>query len=121
MKNIVDAKNLVERLTQSLNTWAVELKTPRLETYINQTQARLADIREEATSVSNVASITALDRAENSLNLAKDYLEKQLFNQTVTELMNAKKSEEQAVIALKPTATSSDFASVTGTSAVLRP
>jgi hypothetical protein len=123
--NVTEAKNLIERMTLMLNDWAVELKTPRLESYINQTETRLTALRAEATSVSNSASLTALNQAETSLNLAKDYLEKQLFNQTVTELVNAKESEEQAVNALKPAASSGSTNSTsptnTGPSAVRKP
>jgi hypothetical protein len=119
VSNYIDeAKKLIERITLSLNDWAVELKAPRLADYINQTETRLTTIKEEATSASNAASLTAINQAETSLNLAKDYLQKQQYNQTVTALVNAKEAEEQAAQALKPTTAPSatDATALTGSS-----
>ena len=110
---VAEAKKIVEHATQAFNDWAVYLKTLRLESYINQTETRLTSIRQEATSVSNTASLAALNKAETSLSLARDYLAKQLLNQTVAALVNSKESEVQAVKALTPVATT-DATSITG-------
>ncbi len=110
---VAEAKNLLERITQALNEWAVYLKTPRLESYINQTETRLTSIKQEATLVSNTASLSAVNKAENSLSLARDYLAKQMLNQTVAALVDAKESEVQAVKALTPV-TTTNATSITG-------
>jgi DNA repair exonuclease SbcCD ATPase subunit len=109
-KYLHEAKNLITRLTDAINTLAVELKAPKLESYINHTETRLINLRQEASITTNTASLTALKQAENSVTLAKDYYEKQLFNQTVAALMEAKESEKQAVEALRPNASVSDSA-----------
>jgi hypothetical protein len=107
-----EAKSLIDELTQHLSNIATELSTQRLEAYIATTETRLAAIKQTALSTSNTASLTAVGQAETSLNLAKTYLEEQLVNQTVTALVNSKESEETAVAALKPSATSSSGASL---------
>ena len=99
-------RNLFVQLTEGLNDWGAELKTSRLGSYIIQTQDRLIVIRQEATAVSNTASITALNQAQTQLTSAKDYLQKQMLNQTVAALVDAKQSEDQAIKALTPTTTS---------------
>ena len=114
---ITEADNSIKQLMASLNDWTTELKAQRLEKYINQTETRLTAIRLQATSVSITGSLTALQQAETSINLAKGYLEKQLYNQTITELISARESEEQAIQALKPYAAPSDSASTTSSSA----
>jgi DNA repair exonuclease SbcCD ATPase subunit len=100
------ARNLIEQLTQALNDLAAELKSSRLELYITHTETRLTDIRQNATAVSNTASIAALDEAQTSLAQAKDYLQRQMLNQTVAALIDAKESEAQAIKALTPTTNS---------------
>lgn len=117
--NLAEAKTLGERLLNSLNNIASDLKTQRIATYINQTETRLAAIREKAESLSNTASLAALDNAENSLDNAKEYLESQRINDTLIELANSKASEEEAVEYLQPTASSWDSTS-TGTSSAFR-
>jgi hypothetical protein len=102
--NLVEAKTLGTLLLSSLNNIAYDLKSSRIVTYINQTEARLAAIREKAESLSNTASLAALDSAETSLENAKEYLEIQRINDTLSELANSKVSEEEAVKYLQPTA-----------------
>jgi len=114
---ITATDNSIKQLMAALNDWTTELKTQRLENYINQTETRLTAIRLQANSVSVTVSLTALQQAETSVDLAKEYLEKQLYNQTITELINARESEEQAIQALKPYATPTDSANTTSSSA----
>jgi hypothetical protein len=118
--NLAEAKTLGERLLNSLNNIASDLKTQRIATYINQTETRLAAIREKAESLSNTASLAALDSAETSLKNAKEYLESQRINDTLSELANSKASEEEAVEYLQPTASSVNSIS-TRTSNALQP
>ena len=113
---ITEANNSIKQLMAALNDLTTELKAQRIEEYINQTETRLTAIRLQA-SVSITVSLTSLQQAETSINLAKGYLEKQLYNQTITELISARESEEQAVQALKPYAAPSDSVSTTSSSA----
>lgn len=114
---ITEADNSIKQLMTTLNDWTTELKAQRLEKYINQTETRLTAIRLQVTSVSITGSLTALQQAETSINLAKGYLEKQLYSQTITELISARESEEQAIQALKPYAAPSDSANTSSSSA----
>jgi DNA repair exonuclease SbcCD ATPase subunit len=111
LANLAEAKTLGERLSNFLNNIASDLKTQRIATYINQTETRLATIREKAESLSNTDSLEALNNAETSLDNAKEYLESQRINDTLSELANSKESEEEAVEYLKPTASSLDSTS----------
>ena len=99
-----EAKTFIARLTESFK---------RLATYITQTEARLSAIKENATQQQNTAAITAVNQAEVSLSNARAYLDKQLINQTLTELSNSKESEIQAVSYLTPTASVSSSDSAT--------
>ena len=109
--NLADAKALIDSLVNALNDIAANLKIQRLQTYIAQTEVRLATIKETATSLLNTASLAAVNNAETSLNNAKEYLEKQQINETLTELANSQASEEEAVAYLKPAASSSNITS----------
>jgi len=119
--NLADAKALIDRLVNALNNIAANLKIQRLQTYIAQTEVRLAAIKETAISLSSTASLAALDNAETSLNNAKEYLEKQQINETLSELANSRASEEEAVEYLKPTASSSSLTSSSRPNAVQVP
>jgi cytochrome c556 len=119
--NIADAKALIDSLVNALNSIATDLKIQRLQTYIAQTEVRLAAIKETAISLSNTASLTALNNAETSLDNAKEYLEKQQINETLSELANSRASEEEAVEYLKPTASSSNLTSSSRPNAVQVP
>jgi tetratricopeptide (TPR) repeat protein len=121
LANLAEAKTFGERLLNSLNNIASDLKIQRIATYINQTETRLDAIREKAESLSNADSLTALDNAENSLDNAKEYLESQRINDTLSELANSKASEEEAVDYLKPTASSLDSTSTETPNAVKLP
>ena len=106
--NLAEAKTLSATLINTVNKLATDLKTQRLQTYINQTETRLATIREKAESISNIASLAALDNAETSLDNAKAYLESQRINETLSALANSRASEEEAIEYLEPTTTSRD-------------
>jgi hypothetical protein len=121
LANLAEAKTLGERLLSSLNNIASDLKIQRIAAYINQTETRLAAIREKAESLSNTASLTALDNAETSLDNAKEYLESQRINDTLSELANSKESEEEAIGYLKPTTSSAEPTSSSSTNAVQLP
>jgi primosomal protein N'' len=106
--NLAEAENLSDRLLAFLNNFAADLKTQRLQTYISQAETRLAAIREKAESVSNTASLAALDNAEVSLGNAKEYLEDQQINETLNALTSSKQSEDEAVEYLQIAASSTD-------------
>jgi hypothetical protein len=116
--NLDEAKTLGERLLKSLTNIAYDLKTRRIATYINQTETRLAVIKEKAESLSNTASLAALNSAETSLDNAKEYLENQRINDTLSELANSKASEEEAVKYLQPTASSLNSTSTITSNAI---
>ncbi len=111
LNNLTEAKTLIEGLVDALNNIATNLKIQRLQTYIAQTEVRLAAIKETAISLSNIASLEAVTNAETSLNNAKEYLEKQQINETLTELANSRANEEEAVEYLKPATASSNLTS----------
>jgi hypothetical protein len=111
LNNLADAKALIDSLVNALNNIAANLKIQRLQTYIAQTEVRLTTIKETALSLSNTASLEALNSAETSLSSAKEYLEKQQINETLSELANSRASEEEAVAYLKPAASSSNLTS----------
>jgi primosomal protein N'' len=119
--NLAEAKTLSGRLLTFLNNFAADLKTQRLQTYINQTETRLATLREKAESVSNTASLAALDNAESSLDNAKEYLENQKLNETLTALTSSKQSEEEAVKYLQTAASSTDTTSRSAPTAIQTP
>jgi hypothetical protein len=102
-----EAKTLIENLLSNVNTLAATLKVQRLEAYVTQTEARLATLRTEATTAQNAASLTALNSADASLASAKDYLEKQQINETLSALVSSKASEEKAAAYLNPAASTS--------------
>ena len=109
--NLAEAKTIGSKIIDFLANFAVDLKTQRLQTYINQTETRLATIREKAESVLNTASLAALDDAETSLDNAKEYLENQQITETLDELTDSKQSEEEAVEYLNTAASSTDATS----------
>jgi hypothetical protein len=119
--NLAEAKALSDKLLSLVNQFAVDLKTQRLQTYIIQTETRLAVIREKAELASNTASLAALETAETSLDNAKDYLENQQINETLSELANSRASEEEAVEYLKIGVSSQDSTSSIASSAVQPP
>jgi hypothetical protein len=119
--NLAEAKNLIDTLLNSVNTFATDLKTQRLQTYISQTEARLAAIRKKAEAVSNTASLTALENAETSLDNAKDYLSSQRISETLSALANSRASEEKAIEYLEPSVSSRDSTSSTALKAVQPP
>jgi len=108
LNNTAEAKGLVENLLSNVNTLAATLKVQRLEAYVAQTEARLAALRTEATTAQNAASLTALNSADASLANAKEYLEKQQINETLSALTSSKASEEKAAAYLKPAASTSN-------------
>ena len=85
------------RLLIAVSDLARDLGTQRLQAYINQSETRLATIREEAELQLNSASLSALNEAQTSLNNARDFLQNQQINETLSELTNSKESEEKAL------------------------
>ena len=121
LADLAEVETLGERLLSSLSNIASDLKIQRIATYINETETRLAAIRAKAESLSNTASLAALNSAEVSLDNAKEYLESQRISDTLSELANSKESEEQAVEYLKPTASSVNSTPTSSTNAVRLP
>ncbi len=118
-----EAKNLIDDLTQSLSNLATQLSSQRFEAYIAETQTRLTAIKQTATSSSNTVSLTAVNEAQTSLDQAKTYLASQMYNQTVTALVNSKQSEQTAVtaLALKPNATTTSSTSLSNSPTAAAP
>ena len=102
-ENLSEARALINILSDNLNELAIELKVQRLSTYIAETQVRLEALKARAISIANTVSLTYVNLAEDSLNNAKEYLEQQLINQTLTELADSKDNELQAEKILTPT------------------
>jgi len=102
-ENLSEARALINILSDNLNELAIELKVQRLSTYIAETQVRLEALKARAISIANTVSLTYVNLAEDSLSNAKEYLEQQLINQTLTELADSKDSELQAEKILNPT------------------
>jgi cytochrome c556/predicted Zn-dependent protease len=120
-ENLAEAKTLSDRILTVINNFAADLKITRITAYINQTQQRLDAIRETAEATSNEASLAAVDNAETSLNNAREYLEEQKINETLSELANSKASEDEAVEYLRPTATAVDTTANRTPTATLSP
>ena len=102
-ENLSEARALINILSDNLNELAIELKVQRLSTYIAETQVRLEALKARAISIANTVSLTYVNLAEDSLSNAKEYLEQQLINQTLTELADSKDNELQAEKILTPT------------------
>lgn len=109
LRNIDEAKSLSDSIIAVLRDFAINLKTTRLETYIENTEKRLILIRQTTASLSATypattidASNLELDKAENSLSSAKSFLENNQINDTLNELVKSKISEDQAVSYLRP-------------------
>lgn len=120
-ENLAEAKTLSDRILTAINNFAADLKITRITAYINQTQQRLDAIRETAEATSNEASLAAVDNAETSLNNAREYIEEQKINETLSELANSKASEDKAVEYLRPTATAVDTTANRTPTATLSP
>jgi hypothetical protein len=104
--NIAEVEGLFNKLLILVNEFAADLNIERLQTYINQSETRLDSIREEAELQLNTASLAALDEAQTSLDAAKDFLQNQQLNETLSELVSSKESEEDALEYLQPNASS---------------
>jgi DNA-binding Lrp family transcriptional regulator len=109
LKNIAEAKRISNNIVSKLKDIATSLKTERLDAYIANTQERLALIKRTANSLSATYpisiienAISAIDDAETSLSNAKTYLENDQISNTLTELVNSKESEQQAINYLQP-------------------
>ncbi len=107
-ENLVQVKTISFQVMSSINNFAADLKIQRIATYINKTQERINVIREIAESLSNEASLAAIDSAETSLDNAKVALEELRIDETLSELANSKVSENEAVENLKLTESSVD-------------
>jgi len=119
--NLAEAKKICSKILTFLANFAVDLKTQRLKTYMSQTETRLAEIREKAESISNFASLAALDDAETSLENAKEYLENKQISETLNALTDSKQSEEEAMEYLKIAASSTDVTSRSAPTALQPP
>ena len=111
--NIVEVKRIGDQLTRKLRDFSATLKTNRLETYIENTEKRLALLKQTTSSLSInyptstiEAAFTALNDAESSLINAKSFLENDQIPDTLIELSNSKESEEQAISYLRSDNTS---------------
>jgi len=109
LRNIDEAKSLSDSIIAVFRDFAINLKTTRLETYIENTEKRLILIRQTTASLSATypattidASNLELDKAENSLSSAKSFLENNQINDTLNELVKSKISEDQAISYLRP-------------------
>jgi hypothetical protein len=120
-EKLVEAKILGYRILEAVDNLAADLKIQRIGIYINRTQQRLEAIREIAEATSNEASLAAVDNAEASLDNAKEYLDEQWINETLSELADSKASEDQAVEYLKPTASIVDATANKTPTAALSP
>lgn len=108
LRNIAEAKRLSDKINNALKDFAENLKTIRVETYIEKTEIRLDLIKRTTISLASnyptstiEAAISAIESAETSLNNAKIYLENNQLSDTLIELANSKDSEEQAINYLK--------------------
>ena len=109
LRNIANAKSLIDSIIVVLQDFAINQKTTRLETYIIDTEKRLILIRQTTASLSATypattiyASNIALDKAEDSLSEAKLFLENNQIKDTLNSLVKSKISENQAVNYLQP-------------------
>jgi hypothetical protein len=121
--SIREATTLIKNLTFQLGYFAEYLGAQRIANYINQTETRLTEIKQAALLTSNAASLTALNQAQKSLDLARTYMQSQQVNQTLTALVDSKDFEELATEALKPVLapTSSSISGSNSATAVPRP
>ncbi len=104
--SIAEVEDLFNKLLNKVSEFATDLNTERLQTYINQSETRIASIREKAELQLNTDSLTALNEAQNSLDNAKDFLQNQQINETLSELVSSKESEEKALEYLQPSVSS---------------
>jgi hypothetical protein len=100
---LVRVKDLLETLRSRLAVIALELKTRRLATFIEVAETRLTRLKGTILSLSSElspaatnASLTAVEDSERSLAAARSLLEGQQMGAVVTELEQAKASEEEA-------------------------
>ena len=84
-------------------TISSDLKISKLETYIENTDERLDVLKTKISTSSGLssetinASLAAVQDAENNLNNAKDFLEAQMVDKVIDELLQSKESEEEAL------------------------
>lgn len=97
-------KDTLGKLTERLRTISSELKVSRIEAYINDKEERLDLLKEKVLSLSSElspeaqnASLVAIQDAEDNLDNARSYLEAQMVNKVITELVQSKKNEEEAL------------------------
>lgn len=115
--NLVQAEALLDRLMEHLRKLVYNIKVNRIENFFVETENRLIALEEKVISLSNElspeaknASLTALNEAENSLMKAKNLMDRRMINETVSELLNVREKEEEAIEALQSAnVTSSNF------------
>jgi hypothetical protein len=103
-ETLLIVKNILTNLMKQFETISLDLKISKLETYIENTDERLDTIKAQILSPSSGlssetknASLAAVQDAENSLNDAKDFLEAQMVDEVINELVQSKESEEEAL------------------------
>ena len=115
--NLVQAEALLDQLMEHLRKLVYNIKVNRIENFFVETENRLIALEERVVSLSNElspeaknASLAALNEAEKSLMKAKDLMNKRMINETVSELLNVREKEEEAIEALQSAnVTSSNF------------
>jgi hypothetical protein len=108
LRNIAEIKVLADQVNIVLKDFAEQLKTNRLETYIEKTEIRLDIIKRTTVSLASNyptstidAALSAIESAKSSLNNAKYYLQINQLSDTLIELADSKESEDQAINYLK--------------------
>jgi phosphoribosylanthranilate isomerase len=109
------ARVLVLESEEQLRRLTEDMKADRIQAYMTETEKRISDLKEEVDSLSNQlptqikdASLTALNEAEDSIQNAKDLLEKEMINESIDELTEAKEKEEEAINLISSAVTSLD-------------
>ena len=115
--NLVQAEAILDQLMEHLRKLVYNIKVNRIKILFVETENRLIALEERVVSLSNElspeaknASLAALNEAEKSLMKAKDLMNKRMINETVSELLNVREKEEEAIEALQSAnVTSSNF------------
>jgi hypothetical protein len=115
-------KDFLDKVMQRFAMVSLDLKVSRLETYMADADERIGLLKAKVLSLSSElspeaqnASLAALQNAESSLDNARSYLEVQMVNEVVNELVDSKESEEEAVRIISENQTSVGSVSGLGT------
>ena len=97
-------RDFLSNIMQRLEMISLDLKVGRLKAYMVDADERLDLLKAKVLSLSSElspeaknASLAALQDAENSLDNARSYLEAQMVNEVINELVQSKESEEEAL------------------------